>query len=277
MWDCPIDIARYAILPGRRLAQICAVVRDSSALASLWSAAEGEKARLVRASVWTQGGAPMRACAILDVTDCGRPEEELDSALRGAGGVISASLKFSPVEGFAALTSAFPVVADGMRAVIFREGGYRELLAGIREYFGACGESFLYHVGFRAGMGFARLHREAAEKLNIRDPGQIYRNISTSMFQWAGFGRVEVQELAPDGGLIAVHDSFECELGKRRGVPYSHFVRGLIAGVLSELFGRGYSVAEEECIAKGDPACRFRVKAMPQAGQVRAKGQLSSF
>lgn len=39
----------------------------------------------------------------------------------------------------------------------------------------------------------------------------------------------------------------------------------MIAGVLSELFGRAYNVVEEACIAKGDPVCRFRVKAMPQA------------
>ncbi|MEM3882432.1 MAG: V4R domain-containing protein [Candidatus Methanomethyliaceae archaeon] len=124
--------------------------------------------------------------------------------------------------------------------------------------------SFLYHVGFKTGTGFGRLHMETAEKVGLKDPVQIYRNISAAMFQWAGFGVMEVEELTADGGVIMVKDSFECELGKNSATVYSQFVRGMIAGILSELFGYGFNVAEEECIAKGDQVCRFRVRALPK-------------
>jgi len=60
-----------------------------------------------------------------------------------------------------------------------------------------------------------------------------------------------------------VHNSFECELGKYRSIPYSRFVRGIIAGTLSELFGRSFNVVEEECIAKGDRLCKFMVRSLP--------------
>ena len=59
-----------------------------------------------------------------------------------------------------------------------------------------------------------------------------------------------------------MHDSFECELGKGRVIPYSQFIRGIIASTLSELFGRTYNVIEDSCIAKGDPVCRFVPKAI---------------
>ncbi|MEM4217644.1 MAG: V4R domain-containing protein, partial [Candidatus Methanomethylicaceae archaeon] len=67
-----------------------------------------------------------------------------------------------------------------------------------------------------------------------------------------------------DGGVIVVKDSFECELGKNSATVYSQFVRGIIAGVLAELFGYGFNVVEEECIARGDRVCRFRVRALPK-------------
>ncbi|MEM3390412.1 MAG: 4-vinyl reductase [Thermoproteota archaeon] len=201
---------------------------------------------------------------ILDVTDSALSAEEMISELERLELMKVEKVIKPPVEGFVADTASHPLVAGPSRAIILRETGYRELLVGIRECFGASGENFLYHIGFRAGMGFGSLHRETAEKIGLKDPVQIYRNISAAMFQWAGFGILEVEELTADGGVIVVKDSFECSLGKRRSANYSQFVRGIIAGVLSELFGRAYNVAEEECIAMGAPACRFRVRAFPK-------------
>jgi predicted hydrocarbon binding protein len=83
------------------------------------------------------------------------------------------------------------------------------------------------------------------------------------MFQWAGFGKMHVKSLSQDHGEIEVQDSFECELGRGRVTAYSQFVRGIIAGILAELFGKGFNIVEEGCIAKGDPVCRFVVKTMP--------------
>ncbi|MCX8182794.1 MAG: hypothetical protein N3D12_06745, partial [Candidatus Methanomethyliaceae archaeon] len=72
-----------------------------------------------------------------------------------------------------------------------------------------------------------------------------------------GFGRMDILEFEHDRAVIQVYDSFECELGKGRVVPYSHLVRGIIAGTLSEIFEKGFTVVEEACIAKGDPSCKF--------------------
>ncbi|MEM3433836.1 MAG: V4R domain-containing protein [Candidatus Methanomethyliaceae archaeon] len=199
---------------------------------------------------------------VLHITDCSVPLEEVVEELERSGTMYSVRAYLSPVEGFIADVASHPLLAGNNRVVILRDSGYRELLAGLREWFGTNGTSFLYHVGFRAGSGFGRLHMETAEKVGLKDPVQIYRNISAAMFQWAGFGVMEVEELTADGGVIVVRDSFECELGKNSATVYSQFVRGMIAGVLAELFGYGFNVVEEECIARGAPTCRFRVRAL---------------
>jgi predicted hydrocarbon binding protein len=169
----------------------------------------------------------------------------------------------SPIDGFLSDTISHPPTVIGGRSVIMRDEIYRGLLVGLREWFGAGGENFLYHIGYRTGLAFGEGCKKVGETLGTTDPLQIFQHISAGMFQWAGFGMLETKNFTPDGGgEILVHDSFECELGKGRVIPYSHFVRGIIAGILSELFGRTYNVIEDSCIAKGDPVCRFVAKAI---------------
>ena len=129
-----------------------------------------------------------------------------------------------------------------------------------RKLYGTGGEALLYHVGFTTGTELGKLHKETAEAVNVKDPAEIFKNVSAVMFQWAGFGKMQINELTQEHGEIIIHDSFECELGKQRAITYSQFIRGMIAGILVELFGRGFSVVEEDCIAKGDPVCRFSIK-----------------
>lgn len=42
--------------------------------------------------------------------------------------------------------------------------------------------------------------------------------------------------------------------------PISQFFRGYLAGIFQQLYGRNVNVAETECIAKGDPICRFTIQ-----------------
>ncbi|MEM2125958.1 MAG: V4R domain-containing protein [Candidatus Methanosuratincola sp.] len=257
----PLNMARHVIRPGRRLALIFGFPTRCASLDYVCSAAERKNAKVLHwsSSALDERGRPS-AAIVLDVTDCSAPLEEVVEELERSGAMNSVRAYLSPVEGFIADVASHPLLAGNNRVVILRDSGYRELLAGLREWFGTNGTSFLYHVGFKTGSGFGRLHKDDAEKVGLKDPVQIYRNISAAMFQWAGFGILEVEELTADGGVIVVRDSFECELGKNSATVYSQFVRGIIAGILAELFGYGFNVVEEECIAKGDQVCRFKLK-----------------
>ncbi|MEN3057384.1 MAG: V4R domain-containing protein, partial [Candidatus Methanosuratincola petrocarbonis] len=163
-------------------------------------------------------------------------------------------------EGLVIDNLSHPLTAGGDRAIILRAAGYRRLIRGIKEQFGSGGEAFLYYEGLEAGRGFGKLHRSAAEAVGLKDPVEIYRRISTAAFQWAGFGRIEVIHLGDSGGKIAVYDSFECNGAKVTGQPYGAMVRGIIAGVFAEVFGKPFQVEETECIAKGNKRCVFEIR-----------------
>jgi predicted hydrocarbon binding protein len=252
------------VCPGRRLMGVVGkVITRSDVIARMLTDLEshGIKLRHVYMSS-IDNTVQSRALIFLDTTESKTSVDELFRQYERQGLIEVEAVLTPPLEGFLSDTFSHPLTAAGVRSIIMRQPGYRELLVGLREWFGAGGEGFLYHVGYRTGLAFGELHRETAVRLGITDPIQIYENISTAMFQWAGFGILDVKNLTPDGGEILVRDSFECELGKGRVIPYSHFVRGIIAGILAELFGKGFNIVEEGCIAKGDPVCRFVAKAI---------------
>ncbi|MBC7113535.1 MAG: hypothetical protein H5T34_05935 [Candidatus Methanomethyliales bacterium] len=259
-----LDLARYIVCPGRRLVGVLAKVKTSSKMiAGLFNEAAKSNILVQHVSLTPlEGTEAATALIFLDMTDSKIDPEEFFGELQRAGLIDVLEVIRSPVNGLIIDTATDLLIARPTRAVILRETGYRELLAGMREYYGQSGEAFLYHIGFRFGMGLARFHKEIAEKVALKNPVQIYENISTALFQWAGFGRIEIQDLTQDRGTILVYNSFECELGKYRAIPYSQFIRGIIAGTLSELFGRRFNVVEEECIAKGDQLCKFKVKSL---------------
>ncbi|MEM4233691.1 MAG: V4R domain-containing protein [Candidatus Methanomethylicaceae archaeon] len=259
-----LDLSRFLVLPGRRLMAIIGKVNmKSDAVARLFSLMEREQIKICKAFASLDGECA-RILAFLDVTDSTVPVDDIGKASEALGLIKIEMIIKSPVDGFIIDRASHPLVAGQYRTILLRSPGYEEFLLGIREWFGRSGEDFLYHIGYRVGMGHVSFHKELAEKIGIKDPVQTYKNISAAMFQWAGYGVLEVEELTADGGVIVVRDSFECELGKNSATVYSQFVRGIIAGILAELFGYGFNVVEEECIAKGDQVCRFKLKAMPQ-------------
>ncbi|MEM3434343.1 MAG: V4R domain-containing protein [Candidatus Methanomethyliaceae archaeon] len=262
----PLNLSRYLVCPDRCLVGIMAKVKASSEMISELFARATKHNITVQHFSMTPLERTEEASALifLDMTDSKVDAERFFKDLQQAGLIEVFEIIRSPVKGFIADTATHPLLAGSTRAVILRETGYRELLVGIREFFGASGETFLYHIGFRFGLGLAELHNELAEKVGLKDPVRIYKHISAALFQWAGFGRIEVRELNHECGTILVYDSFECELGKYRAIPYSQFVRGIIAGTLSRLFGKRFNVVEEGCIAKRDPACKFVIKAITQ-------------
>jgi len=72
------------------------------------------------------------------------------------------------------------------------------------------------------------------------------------------WGKISFQEvdLQSGTGKIKVFDSFESLVG--RGTQSScHFLRGFLAGFLSELFTKEVSITEVKCVGKGDSQCEF--------------------
>ncbi|MEM4658127.1 MAG: V4R domain-containing protein [Candidatus Methanosuratincola sp.] len=262
-----LDLRRFLVAPGRRLVGLKGVVNGGfRAVSESTSILLRHKVDLRQAFVSCVSEGVNINCkemlilTFLDLTESDATVEEIADELKSTGYFISLEVIRPVVDGLVADTVSHPLVAGKNRIVILRDLGYRGLLTEIRKLFGTGGEALLYHVGFTTGTKFGNLHRETAQSVYLKDPVEIFKNVSAVMFQWAGFGILEVEELNADGGVIVVKDSFECELGKNSATVYSQFVRGIIAGILAELFGYGFNVVEEECIAKGDQVCRFKLK-----------------
>jgi predicted hydrocarbon binding protein len=79
-----------------------------------------------------------------------------------------------------------------------------------------------------------------------------------------GWGRFSLLELdtADRRLIIAVEGSPFAEAYVRDGsqtsrFPVCHMIRGVLAGMAAGIFGGDVTAEEAECVAKGDPICRF--------------------
>jgi len=75
------------------------------------------------------------------------------------------------------------------------------------------------------------------------------------------WGKIQFQgiDIQSGSGVILVYNSFEANA--RKGTKQScHFLRGYLAGFLSELFQREIAVEEEQCAAMGHNYCKFSFK-----------------
>lgn len=252
------DIGRVLVLPGRRIGGLVLRINSKSdVIVKAVTTAQRQNVVIRYMSLSPISPEENRMILFLDLTESRVKIEDVAAELEAIASLKVEGIIRPTVEGFISDTFSDRLVSSGTRIIILRELGYMELLRGIRQSFGAGGEAFLYHIGFMSGVGFAKIHKRFAEAIGIKEPAEIYQKISKTMFQWAGFGRVEVKFLGPEHIEVFVYNSFECELGRGRAIPYSHFVRGIIGGTLGELFERPFTVTEIRCIAKGDPYCQF--------------------
>lgn len=263
MMKYPFNIGRFLIRPGRRLYGFLIKAKIRPDVLSKLSAIPAEHKVVIPYLAYSadESGETATALAFLDFTNSDASPEELVRKVKQYDFVEEVIIIKPKINGFIADTVSKMLAVSGDRAVIFREPGYKGLVAGIRK-FGPGIEAFLYYLGVEAGLEFGKKHREAGEKLGIIKPEEIYRIISESLFNCVGYGLMKTVKIKakPPYAVIRVHNCFECELGIGAEKPFSHLVRGMIAGVLTELLGVKMIAIETKCIAKGDPYCEFEVK-----------------
>ncbi len=163
------------------------------------------------------------------------------------------------IPGFLIDTESFPLrLGLKQRAIVIGDIIYRGLLTESRKKFGNIVEAFLFYLGYFGGEEAAKSDLELGSTLGIKDPKIILSAISAPLFKALGYCSIELVKLDPNGtSIIRVYDSFECEIGKPSDKPFSHLLRGFIAGLFSGLFKAKYTAKEIMCIAKGDPYCEF--------------------
>ncbi|MHA1711848.1 MAG: V4R domain-containing protein, partial [Candidatus Freyarchaeota archaeon] len=197
----------------------------------------------------------------IDFTGADIKPEELSKQIMSLDTVEKVEIIRPKVEGFIADTVSFPLTIGQFRVIIIDEITLKGLLVNARERIGSAAEPILYFLGSVIGSEWAKEFSKLAELIGIKDL-QKKVAIFTDIFVAEGYGIGEVVkfEASPPYCLVRVRRCIECELGRGAGKPFSHLIRGMIAGFFSEIIGVKMFAKEIQCIAQGDPHCEFEVK-----------------
>ncbi|RLG75354.1 MAG: hypothetical protein DRO23_04285 [Thermoprotei archaeon] len=132
----------------------------------------------------------------------------------------------------------------------------KKAVSDLREKWGIAASVFLYHVGYHIGetlgnmfkeksFGYEEILKASLEYLKYLN---LFKDYSIKFFS-----------LINNAASIKIYDSFECE-NVKSDKPVSHFLRGILGGILFTIFRKEITVYETKCIAKGDKFCEYTIK-----------------
>ena len=135
----------------------------------------------------------------------------------------------------------------------FRFETFRNFESSLEEIFTPSAASVILYTS--AG----KCGKDACKKVLKRAKTKREALLYLSMLKrWENWGKLTFESVDFENGrgrVIAVN-SFET-VAHRSNQPCCHFLRGFLAGFLSELFGKEISVDEEKCAGMGDEYCEF--------------------
>lgn len=152
----------------------------------------------------------------------------------------------------------FPVNWSGQRIVLVDQLSMSSMLQRVQKLFGSGGDLILYEEGLTFGEGLIGSVSEAVGKEFMARNYDYVLNLLAA----TGWARPKLLEAANDNRdiVIRLERCFECE-GKTSESPKSNFMRGFVSGVFASITGRAMDCVEVECIARGNPYCKFKLHA----------------
>ena len=114
----------------------------------------------------------------------------------------------------------------------------------------------LFQSGFAGGSLSSKKYREV---FSLSDEEII--SFMIEMGSQIGWGRFELEKFDPMERQLMInvfHSPFAEAYGSS-SFPVCHFIRGVLSGMASMIFGGEIEVKELSCLAKGDPCCRFKI------------------
>ena len=196
-----------------------------------------------------------------DFTNARLTPDQLVSEFRSLPVVADAHFQL-PSGGLLVDSFHFPLEWGGQRAVMIRAEVLGSIFARVNEIFGegAAAGVLLFEMGEAAGRSaYNRIKTVIGEDAIRKEINQL-----VSLYRSVGWGILALRQLDYEKQIaeVQVEDSFECSHYKgTSSVPKSHFIRGVMAAWLSELFGKRVKVAETSCIAMGNEFCLFKADA----------------
>ncbi|MGC8847759.1 MAG: V4R domain-containing protein [Conexivisphaera sp.] len=248
------------VYPGHRLAALRLEASSYRAVELVHDSVDAAGARMMESLCFQRNG--LVGC--MSILDLGEADpSKLEGKLRSLDGVRSIAMVEGSPRGFAAHQGLI-VEAAGTRSLLMTSRALLGMLLGAREFLGEdVGKALLYYIGYYSGREAAREHVE------LLGPGAA-PSVNFSILRSHGYASSLEVLRSPDGSRyrIDVRDLVECDLLKgHRSGRTSHWMRGMIAGILTGAEGGDWDVEEVECVNDGSGKCAFEARRRVQGGQ----------
>ncbi|MEM3957688.1 MAG: V4R domain-containing protein [Thermoproteota archaeon] len=195
--------------------------------------------------------------AFIDISNSDAQAKDIVKDLESIEGVLEVNFSEKEFNGLMIDNLHFPLLVSGERSFTFRVETFGRIVESLYEKFGTGAAVVLYQMGVSAGEVKVRnvLNKHRMSKLDVLKLILAERTAK-------GWCMAEVVEFNSEGATLIVRELFECLPFKgKKGEAFSQFFRGYLAGVFEHVLNTSVSVVEAECIAKGDPTCKFIIQA----------------
>jgi predicted hydrocarbon binding protein len=245
------------LLPGRQLAEFAVTLANApGALESVATVLRKHHINVLSGFHTTE-----RWSFFADVTDSDVPPISLVDEVKALG--IVSSVRSSDVSrGFMVDLLHFPLSWEETPLVLMTGQVLGAIFGRVREIFGvegAIGKVLVYEMGKAAGHSMFKIIKETLGDSEI----DVALSDLVNLYSAIGWGVYKLTQVDPAAATatLQVADNFECAFHSGEGrSPYSEFIRGHLAALFSDLFGRDVSAVETECVTHGDPYCAFKLK-----------------
>jgi len=244
---------------GRRIIQVSVLAENVPGIIAQVSALVADRGINILWGVHHAAEDPAKAWWCFFIEAQGISASELESLIKGSPGVVEVYASEANV-GQMVLDKHHGTQRLGPDIVVeFRHGWITGMFREMYKRWGEDGKRILTHMGFYGGR---RSYPEWRERFGLE--GKELVEAALGVIQTLGWTESwKVVEFDPSACRAVVRLIGAFEAREPADEPICHFLRGVLTGFFTEMFGEACYGTETKCQAVGDPYCEFVMSRKP--------------